>query len=299
MLIQNYKKYVSFLLLCLNTLKKPELMDGNNPFSRKVLITGATSGLGLSLVNHFQSKDYEVVGTGRNLKDLSDANEKFKFLPVDFSSLENTALNIKQISSTFRFDIIINNAGVLSPPDLQITKDGFEYSFQVNFLAHLLLNEIILRNTGHERLIKIISIVSPAYKVADRHFDFKYINSRYRPFKAYANAKLYLSLMCSYLPDRHRLLNLRCFGFDPGVFRSGIYRMQKEWFRISYGFAAPLMRNPDKIAAKFYETISTTDLVNGTIYRHDGKTERLPDIAEDDANHFWSECYRIIEPYMV
>ena len=50
-------------------------------------------------------------------------------------------------------------------------------------------------------------------------------------------------------------MNLNCFSFDPGTFSSGIYRMQKRWFREMYRIAAPFMRSPVKVAKGLAELL--------------------------------------------
>ncbi len=193
---------------------------------------------------------------------------------------------------------MINNAGVLSPPDLVLTGDGHEYTFQVNFLSHLLINEIIIRNNRNEQPLKIGVTVSLVYRFAENDLVIDNPDKDYRPLNAYSNSKLYLALMCSYLPHKVQSFNLKCIGFDPGVFSSGIYRMQKGWFRFLYKVAAPFMRNPEKIAATYCRLIERDDLVNGAVYKSGKRTGTMPEKESRAVNDFWQECYKIIEPYL-
>lgn len=91
---------------------------------------------------------------------------------------------------------------------------------------------------------------------------------------------------------------LRCIGFDPGIFSSEIYRMQKEWFRILYRIAAPFMRSPDKVAIRFGEVIKREDLTDGAVYRSGKGKGSLPIAETRDINAFWKECDKIIRPYV-
>jgi NAD(P)-dependent dehydrogenase (short-subunit alcohol dehydrogenase family) len=264
----------------------------------KVLITGGTSGLGLRLAKYFLEKGYEVVATGRNNVTIPGYGDRFSLLMTDFSNMRQTSEVVKKICRNQRFDIVINNAGVLSPPDLMITDDGLEYTFQVNFLSHLMLDEIILMNADPGRPILIAATVSPVYRIAEKDLTLYTRASAYSPIKAYSNSKLYLALMCSYLPGKYPSKDLKCIGFDPGVFSSGIYRMQKGWFRMMYRIAAPFMRNPEKVAVRFGEVIEREDLINGAIFKSGKGKGRIP-VAEDEAvNSFWKECNKIIEPYV-
>jgi retinol dehydrogenase 12 len=264
----------------------------------KILITGGTSGLGLELVRFFLKKGYEVVATGRKNVAKLDKMDRFTFCMTDFSNLSQTSDAVKKICVNDKFNIVINNAGILSPQDFLLTNDGYEYSFQVNFLSHLLLNEIIIRNIDPGNQLKIAATVSPVYRIADTDLVLNKSEADYRLFRAYSNSKLYLALICSYLPGKHQGVDLKCIGFDPGVFSSGIYRMQKGWFRFLYRVAAPFMRNPEKIAARYAELIERKDLVNGAVYKSGRQTGSMPKTDNLALDTFWKECYEMIKPYL-
>jgi NAD(P)-dependent dehydrogenase (short-subunit alcohol dehydrogenase family) len=169
--------------------------------SRKVLVTGGTSGLGLRLAKYFLQNGYDVVVTGRKNITFAGYGERFSLVMTDLSDMDQTSEAVKKICRNHRFDIVINNAGILSPPDFQLTVNGLEYTFQVNFLSHLMLNEIILRNADPGRSLMIASTVSPVYRIAEKDLSIYTGKSDYKPIKAYSNSKLYLALMCSYPPD--------------------------------------------------------------------------------------------------
>lgn len=272
----------------------------NDPVSdtRKILITGGTSGLGLGLVRFFLGKGYFVASTGRKNVTVQDLTGRFTFLKTDFSDMRQTSDAVRRICRDHEFDIVINNAGVLSPPGFMLTADGNEYTFQVNFLSHLMLNEIVLRNTPPDRPLKIAAIVSPVYMIAKKDLIICSSKSDYSPLKAYSNSKLYLALMCAHLPRKYPSSDLKCIAFDPGVFSSRIYRMQKEWFRMLYRVAAPFMRSPEKVTGKFVEIIEKKDLVYGAVYKSGKKIKSVPGIENDRVDAFWQECYKMIEPYL-
>jgi NAD(P)-dependent dehydrogenase (short-subunit alcohol dehydrogenase family) len=266
--------------------------------SVKVLITGGTSGLGLRLVKLFLKKGYEVVTTGRQPVTIYEGAERFTFLMTDFSNLRQTSDAAKKLCRNFKFDIVINNAGILSPPDFLLTDDGFEYTFQVNFLSHLLLNEIVLSNARPGQPIKIVTVTSPVYRIAETQLKIHASASDYRPLKAYANSKFYLGLMCIHLPGRYPSMNLKCIGFDPGIFSSGIYRMQRKWFRVMYMVGAPFMKRPEKTADRIGEILEAEDLINGTIYKSINRKKTIPIVENKAAFIFWQESYEVIEPFL-
>lgn len=104
--------------------------------------------------------------------------------------------------------------------------------------------------------------------------------------------------MGSYLPRKYQSYDLKCIGFDPGVFSSGIYRMQKGWFRFLYKVAAPFMRNPVKVASSYADLIEREDLVNGAIYRTGRKKGSVPLKENQAVDIFWKSCYQMIEPFL-
>lgn len=273
-------------------------MKGSIPEGKKVLITGGTSGLGLRLAKYFLEKGCIVVATGRKNVELPDYEDRFSLIITDFSNLKQTSDAVKKISSNHKFDLVINNAGILSPPDLLLTDDGLEYTFQVNFLSHLMLDEIILRNSEPGRPLMIASIVSPVYRIADKVMTIYTGSSDYGPIKAYSSSKLYLALIGKYLHYKYPSKEFQYIDFDPGTFSSGIYRMQKKWFRMMYIIGAPLLRNPEKVAVRFAEVIKREDLVDGAVYRSGKGKGRLPVAENNIENSFWMECNKIIEPFM-
>jgi len=78
-------------------------------------VTGASKGLGLTLVKKLLNKGYAVAATSRNLNDLSKAVGEFEnFLPlsVDLLSEESVEKAISQTISKYgRLDVVVNNAG--------------------------------------------------------------------------------------------------------------------------------------------------------------------------------------------
>lgn len=265
---------------------------------KRIFLTGGTSGLGLALAKLFLSEGCEVTVTGRKDPDIPDYGRRFSFFPADFCNLASTSCAIKDICTTKSFDIVINNAGVLSPPEPKPTCDGFDYTFQVNFLSHLLVNEIIIMNSDPARPLMSVATLSMVYRMGDRNFDIHYINSDYSPLRAYSNSKLYLALMCSWLPELFPDYDLKCFGFDPGIFSSGIYRMQHQWFTSLYRVASPFMKSPAKAAAGYARLIKSGKTENGAVYKSGRTRGELPDVSPAASRDFRDKCHSMIQPYL-
>jgi NAD(P)-dependent dehydrogenase (short-subunit alcohol dehydrogenase family) len=265
---------------------------------KSILITGGTSGLGLELVKVFHDKGFNVICTGRQTKNLPGFEKRFQFYSVDFSDLSNTARIINETCRRITPDFVICNAGILSTPEYTQTEDGFEYTFQVNFLAHLLINEIIIRSTPDHYPLKIASVTSPVYKMANPFPDWKCDNQNYRPLKAYSESKLFLAMMGSHLAAKYPEKKLECFSIDPGTFRSSIYRTQGRFFRSLYGIAAPFMRNPLKVADAIFEMMVNPGFSDGRIYNIRKRPEPPPEHDQALIGSFWTRCNEITEQYL-
>src|SRR6478735_4335979 len=78
-------------------------------------VTGASKGLGLSLVKQLLTKGYNVAATSRNIADLENAVGKSEsFLPLAVNLTDEKSVNdaINQAVSLFgKIDVVVNNAG--------------------------------------------------------------------------------------------------------------------------------------------------------------------------------------------
>jgi NAD(P)-dependent dehydrogenase (short-subunit alcohol dehydrogenase family) len=265
---------------------------------RSVFITGGTSGLGKELAILFLKNGFTVVATGRRNIDLPGFEEEFKLFRTDFSDLRQTSETIKQICKTYSFDLVINNAGILSPPILTMTGDGNEYTFQVNYLAHLLINEIIIKNHNAVKPLLICTITSPVYRIVKSGKNLTNTVTGYEPLIAYSYSKLLVAVMCRDLQLKYPDRNLVCFSFNPGIFHSGIYRMQSRFFGFLYRVAAPFMRNPLTVASVLFEILMGTEPEKGVIYNIRKKKRKLPYIDTLLNEIFNKECYNKINPFL-
>lgn len=248
--------------------------------NENILVTGATSGLGLEIARLLLEKGYNVFGTGRQPVSFTGFGYRFRFIKTDFSDLKQTSNVINNLCSKESIRLVINNAGILSPPELMRTGDGYEWTLQINFLGHLVVNEIVI-NHNKGQMPDFIAVVSPVWKRGrpDRARSLMRGEDGYRPFNAYSDSKLLLvNLMSHY----SRVYSSGCFvSFNPGVFSSGIYRMQKDYFRLLYSIAAPLMRSPSSVAQSLIAICSRTDLKSGLIYDRNGRKSVPPEPSKE------------------
>ena len=144
-------------------------VDTDTPLSGlKIVITGATSGIGLGLTTTFAKLGATIIVLGRNptkLQYLVDTLEGH-IIPIlvslaDLSSVKQAASKI--VTQFPKIDILINNAGIhygIMPCHKPHTPQGHDYSFGVNYLSHFVLTEHmipLLEKSEHTPIIIQIS----------------------------------------------------------------------------------------------------------------------------------------------
>ena len=265
---------------------------------RKILITGGTSGLGLELVSHFLDKGFFIVTTGRRKIDISGYEDRFMFYRTDFCDLGQAADIFRKICTEHTFDYVIYNSGVLSPSEFIKTDDGFELTYQVNFLAHLLANEIIIQRNDPGKPLRVAAVTSMAYRVAVPEFRPVRSPSEYRAWRAYSDSKLYLALMCRYysvkFPDR----NTEFFSFDPGIFSSELYRTQSGIFRIIYQAGVKILRKPTKPAIILSDILTGSDIIGGAVYNVRKRIRKLQVPESGISESFWSGAIKGLDQFL-
>lgn len=266
--------------------------------SGKVLITGGTSGLGLELVRLFLDKEFIVVTTGRREVDVSGYEDRFSFYRTDFCNLGQTAEIFRKICTEHTFDYVIYNAGILSPAEFIKTDDGYELTYQVNFLSHLLANEIIIRYHDPHRALYIAAVTSMAYRVAAPAFRPESEPYEYRAWKAYSDSKLYLALMCLYYSVKLSGTNIRFFSYDPGIFGSELYRTQSGIFRKIYQVGVHILKKPASSARTLSDIMLGTEIKNGAVYDNKKMIRKLPHPEYGINESFWSGVLKELDQFL-
>ena len=122
----------------------------------KILITGASRGIGKALGEYYKNKGFEIWGIARDegaLKEVCD-----KYFVCDLSNLEEVSEISKKLSGV-KFDMIILNAGISTPHSRDFPPiEAFKKVFDVNILSiHALLEHIDFKDS---KLVFISSLAS-------------------------------------------------------------------------------------------------------------------------------------------
>ncbi|GGK92987.1 NAD(P)-dependent dehydrogenase (short-subunit alcohol dehydrogenase family) [Curtobacterium luteum] len=116
---------------------------------RRALVTGASDGIGVRIAAHLAAAGAEVVMPARNAGKVAAVQDRIRAEhpgaqleaeSLDLSSLESvTALGERLTRDGRPIDVLVANAGVMTPPERQTTADGFELQFGTNHLGHVAL----------------------------------------------------------------------------------------------------------------------------------------------------------------
>jgi len=155
---------------------------------RRVIVTGANSGIGRAAADAFARAGAAVVLA---VRDVEKGEAAASSMPGES---EVRRLDLASLASVREFaaatdhdvDLLINNAGVMAPP-LTRTADGFELQFGTNHLGHFALTNLLLdRVTG-----RVVTVSSTGHRMGKIDFDdLNWERKPYSSWRAYGQSKL-------------------------------------------------------------------------------------------------------------
>ena len=197
-----------YLIFCISN---KETFTNNN--KKIVLITGATSGIGKSLINLFKSSKYKVIIHGRDcnkLKNIVDDNKNSKekidleTVCLDLSKKKNIYVLIQEmIVRHKKVDILINNFYDSS------NSDDIEYQISTNLTNTLLLTNKLCEIMSDEgKIINISSGLSDSIETNGEFMDiYSIIKSSIEKFTKIMASKLYsgnVGITCLKIDDSYK-----------------------------------------------------------------------------------------------
>jgi len=181
---------------------------------KRVVITGATAGLGLAAACELSRLGAEVIVVGREslrlaraarqVRDFSGAAaDKVRIVEAELSSLEEVRRVGEVLNRSYpHIDILINNAGALFA-EHATTVDGHERALAINLLCPWLLTEQLLPALSRSRG-RVINVASGGmYLQPLKLDDMQYLNEASDGSKAYARAKRALTAVTEHQASQH------------------------------------------------------------------------------------------------
>ena len=133
--------------------------------NKKVLITGATGGIGNCLVKKFYELGAEVVATGTKEEKLNDIKDKFSNVHVEkFKLDEHSKIEefIEKIHTKLDgIDVLVNNAGItLDNLSIRLTENDWKKVLDINLTSTFLMCKSVIKKMLKKKYGKIINITS-------------------------------------------------------------------------------------------------------------------------------------------
>lgn len=186
---------------------------------RRVLVTGATDGVGLLAAERLAAEGARVLVHGRDPRKLRAAQARIPGstpLIADLAELRQVVRLAEALAEGPALDLLVNNAGVGSggaSGHRETSADGYELRWAVNFLAPFALTEALLSRdpTAPGAVVNVASLGQAPLDLDDPNLDLRYGGSL-----AYARSKLALVTWTFDLAARRP--DLRINALHPGTY---------------------------------------------------------------------------------
>lgn len=203
-----------------------EVLDGVDLTGRRVVITGAATGLGRESARALASHGATVTVLARSEERVAGARAELEASVPD-PNAESGVVDLGDLSSVRAFadsylethdavDVLINNAGVMACP-FGRTVDGFETQFGTNHLGHFLLTALLVPALLRGTDPRVVTLTSAGHSRADVDLvDPNFETTEYSPWVAYGQSKTANALFARELARRAGPRGLLSFSVHPG-----------------------------------------------------------------------------------
>lgn len=296
-----------------------EVSSGWDGRGKVVVITGASTGLGLESARVLAARGAEVImgvrdmdKAKRNAEAITQRNPQAKLLllPLDLASLASVKAFAKQVKALSKpLHVLVLNAGIASAP-FQTSADGYESHFAINHLGHFLLTQLLLDSllsTAREqgapegRLVVVSSEAHQFWPGSDLQLDKLQSAEGYRPWTPYGRSKLCNILFARELHERLQGQPVAVVSCHPGTIKTEIVRHWPSGLttQLILGIAGPLMKSvPQGAATQVY--LSTAPRVEGGEYYADSQPVASTPAAHSRrlAQQLWKLSEEACQPFL-
>ena len=133
--------------------------------NKKILITGATGGIGNCLVEKFNNLGSIILATGTNEEKLNNLKKKFTNIHIEKFKLDEHSKIEKFIEDVNQklggLDVVVNNAGItLDNLSVRLTEENWKKVLDINLTSTFLMCKFAIKKMLKNKYGKIINITS-------------------------------------------------------------------------------------------------------------------------------------------
>jgi NAD(P)-dependent dehydrogenase (short-subunit alcohol dehydrogenase family) len=201
-----------------------EVLEGIDLTGKRILVTGASTGLGEETTRALSAHGATVTMAVRDPERGGAAAARIRSAAPD-ADLEVMVLDLASLGDVRRFateflsahdqlDVLINNAGVMACPQAA-TADGFELQIGTNHVGHFLLTQLLDPTLGAGS--RVVALSSAGHRFSDVELDDpNFEHTAYDPWVAYGRSKTANALFAVELDRRLRERGAHAYSLHPG-----------------------------------------------------------------------------------
>ncbi|WP_405803011.1 SDR family NAD(P)-dependent oxidoreductase [Streptomyces sp. NBC_01187] len=260
---------------------------------RTIVITGASSGIGLAAAEQLAARGDRVVLVGRDERRLAVAVDRVRAagrgaepgqFQANFERLADVRALADHLLSTYQeIDVLANNAGMVAM-SYRRTVDGHEATIQANHLGHFLLSKLLRERLRGSRIVNTSVRPGPNVRLDPDQLDRD--GQRYNGIAAYQTSKAANVLFA--MEAAQRWPDILSLSLHPGLVRTDIGRDTALRFVYRY---APFLISPEKSARRLVRlaVAATEELTNGALYGPGNPIRPDPRVFNaDNAARLWA-----------
>jgi NAD(P)-dependent dehydrogenase (short-subunit alcohol dehydrogenase family) len=304
-----------------------DVLTGVDLSGKRVLVTGASAGLGVETARALAAHGAQVVGAARDLDKARRATDAVRAQAANGGGLELVELDLANLASVRAcadalvsagepFDLIVANAGVMATP-FGRTADGFETQFGTNHLGHFVLINRLASLLGEGA--RVVALSSAGHRFSDVDLDDpNFDRTEYTPFGAYGRSKTANALFAVEFDRRHKARGVRAAAVHPGGIQTELGRYMTpesvqqmiknietsrpagapafEWKTIPQGAAtsvwAGVVAPADAVGGRYCEDCHVAEIVDGDALLRGGV--RPYAIDPEHAKALWAKSEALV-----